>query len=161
MWLRHDLQRFANRLKALEARLAQEPGHVLTESQVRAMEKAKQEKEAHGEIETAHPGYLGGHQQYLKRGHPRHSLPHISIKASLAARYTADCTPALMNSEIELKGKLPLSGRVSLRGYLSEINRVADICIWASELNAIESVEHLEAELKVYLLVNRGSLQDA
>ena len=23
------------------------------------MEKAKQEKEAHGEIETAHPGYLG------------------------------------------------------------------------------------------------------
>jgi hypothetical protein len=31
---------------------------VLTESQVRAMEKAKQEKEAHGEIETAHPGYL-------------------------------------------------------------------------------------------------------
>ena len=26
---------------------------------MQAMEKAKQEKEAHGEIETAHPGYLG------------------------------------------------------------------------------------------------------
>src|SRR4051794_37392271 len=59
-----DLQTFAKRLKALEARLAQEPGHVLTESQVRAMEKAKQEKEAHGEIETAHPGYLGAQDTY-------------------------------------------------------------------------------------------------
>jgi transposase InsO family protein len=64
VWLRHDLQTFAKRLKALEARLAQEPGHVLTESQVRAMEKAKQEKEAHGEIETAHPGYLGAQDTY-------------------------------------------------------------------------------------------------
>jgi hypothetical protein len=59
VWLRHDLQTLAKRLKALEAKLAQEPGYVLTESQVRAMKKAKQEKEARGEIETAHPGYLG------------------------------------------------------------------------------------------------------
>jgi transposase InsO family protein len=64
VWLRHDLHRFAYRLKALEAKLAQEPGQVLTESQVRAMEKAKQEKEAHGEIETAHPGYLGAQDTY-------------------------------------------------------------------------------------------------
>jgi hypothetical protein len=64
VWLRHDLETFAKRLKALEAKLAQEPGHVLTESQVRALEKAKQEKEAHGEIETAHPGYLGAQDTY-------------------------------------------------------------------------------------------------
>ena len=64
VWVRHDLQTFAQRLKALEAKLSQEPGHVLTESQVRAMEKAKQEKEAHGEIETAHPGYLGAQDTY-------------------------------------------------------------------------------------------------
>jgi hypothetical protein len=51
-------------LKALEARLAQQPGAVLTESQVRALEKAQQEKEAHGEIETAHPGYLGVQDTY-------------------------------------------------------------------------------------------------
>jgi transposase InsO family protein len=37
---------------------------VLTEQQVRAMEKAKQEKEAHGEIDTAHPGYLGAQDTY-------------------------------------------------------------------------------------------------
>jgi len=64
IWLRHDLQTFSRRLKALEAQMAQQPGAVLTESQVRAMEKAKQEKEAHGEIETAHPGYLGAQDTY-------------------------------------------------------------------------------------------------
>jgi transposase InsO family protein len=64
VWLRHNLETFAQRLKALETKLAQEPGHILTESQVHAMEKAKQEKEAHGEIETAHPGYLGAQDTY-------------------------------------------------------------------------------------------------
>lgn len=64
VWLRHDLQTFAKRLKAREAKLAQQPGQVLTESQILALEKAKQEKEAHGEIETAHPGYLGAQDTY-------------------------------------------------------------------------------------------------
>ena len=43
--------------------MAQE-GIILTEDQVRALEKAKQEKEAHGEIETEHPGYLGSQDTY-------------------------------------------------------------------------------------------------
>jgi len=64
VWVRNDLQTFARRLKALETRLAQTSGMVLTEQQVRAMEKAKQEKEAHGEIETAHPGYLGAQDTF-------------------------------------------------------------------------------------------------
>ena len=64
IWMRNDLQTFARRLKALEARQAQNAGMVLTEQQVRAMEKAKQEKEAHGEIDTAHPGYLGAQDTY-------------------------------------------------------------------------------------------------
>jgi transposase InsO family protein len=63
VWLRHDLETFRKRLKALEAKAAQE--HlVLTEEQLRAMERAREEKEAHGEIETAHPGYLGAQDTY-------------------------------------------------------------------------------------------------
>jgi transposase InsO family protein len=63
VWLRHDLETFRKRLKALEAKAAQE--HlVLTEDQLRAMERAREEKEAHGEIETVHPGYLGAQDTY-------------------------------------------------------------------------------------------------
>jgi transposase InsO family protein len=63
VWLRHDLEIFAKRLRALEAKTAQD-GLILTEDQVKALEKAKEEKEAHGEIETMHPGYLGAQDTY-------------------------------------------------------------------------------------------------
>ncbi len=63
VWLRHNLANFKNRLKALEAKIAQE-GIVLTDAQVAALEKKKLDDEVSGEIETAHPGYLGSQDTF-------------------------------------------------------------------------------------------------
>ncbi|HCB23620.1 MAG TPA: IS481 family transposase [Citrobacter freundii] len=63
IWLRHDLENFKKRLKALEAKVARD-GIELTDEQIAALERKKHDDEACGEIETAHPGYLGSQDTF-------------------------------------------------------------------------------------------------
>ncbi len=63
VWLRNNLENFKKRLKALEAKVAKE-GIILSDAQIAALEKKKQDDEASGEIETHHPGYLGSQDTF-------------------------------------------------------------------------------------------------
>lgn len=63
IWLRNNLENFKKRLKALEEKVAKE-GVILSDDQVAALEKKKHDDEACGEIETAHPGYLGSQDTF-------------------------------------------------------------------------------------------------
>lgn len=63
IWLRHQLANFKNRLNALEIKIANE-GIILSDAQIAALEKKKQDDIASGEIETMHPGYLGAQDTF-------------------------------------------------------------------------------------------------
>ncbi len=63
VWLRHDLASFKQRLRALEHLMA-EQAIVLTDAQIAALERKQEDDAAHGEIETAHPGYLGSQDTF-------------------------------------------------------------------------------------------------
>jgi hypothetical protein len=63
IWLRHKLENFKGRLSALEAKVANE-GIELTDEQIAALERKHEDDVACGEIETAHPGYLGAQDTF-------------------------------------------------------------------------------------------------
>jgi transposase InsO family protein len=63
VWQRHELANMKLRLKALETKVAQE-GVVLTEAQLAALERKREDQEAHGEFESEHPGYCGAQDVY-------------------------------------------------------------------------------------------------
>src|SRR5262249_1388630 len=60
---RPDLSSVEHRLKALPPKMAH-VGILLTEAQIAALEKAKADKEAHGEFESECPGYCGAQDTF-------------------------------------------------------------------------------------------------
>src|SRR5690242_16660615 len=79
VWQRHDLETFKKRLKALEAKSAQD-GVVYTEAQLASLERGRVHHEAYGEFESEVPRLLrrAGYvlRRHVQRRGPR--LPGVS-----------------------------------------------------------------------------------
>jgi len=154
--LRHYLHTFTLRLKALEAKSAQE-GLVLTEAQVVALEKPKEEKKAHGEIETFHPGYLGSQDTYyvgnIKGVGHIYQQTYIDTYAKVAFTKLYDRKNALVAAEMLNDKVVPFYEQHDLRLLRILADRGTEYC-GAREQHeyqlylAIEDIDHTKTKAK-------------
>lgn len=156
VWLRHDLETFKKRLKALEAKVAQD-GYILTEAQVVALEKAKEEKQAHGEIETYHPGYLGAQDTYyvgyIKGVGKIYQQTYIDTYAKVATAKLYDRKIALVAADTLNDRVIPLYDRYGIPLMRILTDRGTEYC-GAREHHeyqlylAIEDIDHSKTKAK-------------
>jgi len=108
IWMRHNLQVKSLRLKRLE-QWAAENTEVLTESQVKALEDAKEEREVHGEVESPHPGFLVAQDTFyvgtikgVGRIYQQTAIDtHANVGfAKVFAEKTALCAADLLNDKV-------------------------------------------------------------
>jgi hypothetical protein len=156
VWLRNNMETFQKRLKLLEKRAAQE-GLVLTEAQVVALEKAKEEKQAHGEIETYHPGYLGAQDTYyvgtIKGVGRIYQQTYIDTFAKVAQVKLYDRKNALVASDMLNDRVLPLYEQSNIPLLRILTDRGTEYC-GAREHHeyqlylAIEDIDHTRTKAK-------------
>ena len=141
IWQRSNLETFQKRLKALEAKAAAE-NLVFTESQLQALEKARVEKEAHGEIETEHPGYLGAQDTYyvgtLKGVGRIYQQTFIDTYTKVAFAKLYDRKNALVAADMQNDRVLPFFEEEDIRLLRILTDRGTEFC---------GSLEHHEYEL--------------
>lgn len=156
VWLRNDMETFPKRLKLLEKRAAQE-GLVLTEAQVVALERAKEEKQAHGEIETYHPGYLGAQDTYyvgtIKGVGRIYQQTYIDTYAKVAQAKLYDRKNALVAADMLNDRVLPLYEQSNIPLLRILTDRGTEYC-GAREHHeyqlylAIEDIDHTRTKAK-------------
>jgi hypothetical protein len=145
VWVRHDRATMKQRLKALEAKVAQD-GRILTEAQLAALERVQRDKEAHGEFESECPGYCGAQDTFyvgtLKGVGRIYQQTFIDTytKVGFAKLYT-EKTPVtaadLLNDRVlpffEQHG-IPLTRVLTDRGteYCARLIAIRPNCTWRS-----------------------------